>query len=80
MHHVIRDLAPLDALVQIAGRCNRHALRAEPGTVTVVHVRDPRGGYDAEIIYDEVLLQCTKETLAGRRVVEEREVLGLCRA
>lgn len=79
MHHVIRDLAPLDALVQIAGRCNRHAHRTAPGTVTVVHISGPDGRDDADKIYDRVLLQCTEEVLAGRTVVAEREVLGLCR-
>jgi CRISPR-associated endonuclease/helicase Cas3 len=78
MHHVIRDLAPLDALVQIAGRCNRHAHRAAPGTVTVVHLRDPNGRDDAACIYDPVLLGCTHAALAGRRTVAEREVLPLC--
>jgi CRISPR-associated endonuclease/helicase Cas3 len=79
MHHVIRDLAPLDALVQIAGRCNRHAHRTEPGTVTVMHLRGPDNRDDADIIYDPILLQCTKEVLQNRSVVAERDVLGLCR-
>jgi CRISPR-associated endonuclease/helicase Cas3 len=80
MHHIVRDLAPLDALVQIAGRCNRHALRTSPGTVTVVHLRDPNGRDDAAIIYDdEILLQCTIEVLRGRARVAESEVLDLCR-
>jgi CRISPR-associated endonuclease/helicase Cas3 len=78
MHHVIRDFAPLDALVQIAGRCNRHAHRSAPGTVTVLHLRDARGHDNAATIYDEILLQCTREVLAGRAVVSEREVLALC--
>jgi CRISPR-associated endonuclease/helicase Cas3 len=79
MHHVIRDLAPLDALVQIAGRCNRHAHRTASGTVTVVHLKNPRGGDDARMIYDPVLLQCTEQVLNGRAVIAEREVLDLCR-
>jgi CRISPR-associated endonuclease/helicase Cas3 len=76
--HVIRDLAPLDALVQIAGRCNRHARRAAAGTVTVVHLTSPEGRDDAGVIYDPILLQCTEEVLAGRAVIAEREVLGIC--
>ena len=80
MHHVVRDLAPLDALVQIAGRCNRHAHRAAPGTVTVLHLTSPEGRDDAAMIYDPILLQCTEQVLKGRATVAEREVLGLCRA
>lgn len=80
LHHVLRDLAPLDALVQIAGRCNRHALREAPGTVTVVRLKGPDGKEDAGKIYDPVALQTTQEVLAGRDEVPEAEVLGLCRA
>ncbi len=80
MHHVVRDLAPLDALVQIAGRCNRHALRATPGTVTVFHLKGARGRDDAADVYDPVALQCTREALAGVHTVPEAAVLPLCRA
>jgi CRISPR-associated endonuclease/helicase Cas3 len=80
MHHVVRDLAPLDAIVQIAGRCNRHAHRTAPGTVTVLHLRDPKGRDNAAAIYDPVLLACTRDALAGREIVAEREVLPLCRS
>lgn len=79
MHHIVRDLAPLDALVQIAGRCNRHGHRDAPGTVTVVHLHNPQGRDDAAVIYDPILLQCTREVLAARTTVPEHAVLSLCR-
>jgi len=78
-HHVVRDLAPLDAIVQIAGRCNRHGLRETAGTVTVLHLRGASGRDDAADVYDRVALQCTEEALAGRAVIAEAEVLTRCR-
>ena len=41
---VFRALAPLEAIAQAAGRCNRHG-RREPGTVIVFKPRDDRGLY-----------------------------------
>lgn len=80
MHHVVRDLAPLDALVQIAGRCNRHGWRDTPGTVTVLRLLGPDGTPDAPKIYDEVALQSTLEVLQGHGTVPEGKVLDLCRS
>ena len=36
MDFVIRDFAPFDSLVQIAGRCNREGNISHPATVEVV--------------------------------------------
>lgn len=44
----------------------------------MLHLRDARGRDNAAAIYDEILLQCTREALSGRLLVPEREVLGLC--
>lgn len=78
MHHVLRDFAPLDALVQIAGRCNRNARRETPGTVTVVSLRRPGRSLDAAMIYDPILLDCTRAVLRGVARAPEREVFALC--
>ena len=34
---VIRDLAPIDSIIQAAGRCNRNGSKIEPGIVTIVN-------------------------------------------
>jgi CRISPR-associated endonuclease/helicase Cas3 len=47
---VYRAMGPLDRIVQVAGRCNRHGTRLEKGRVIVFEPRDgsmPRGTYEA---------------------------------
>ncbi len=70
---VIRDLGPLDSIVQIAGRCNRHGLRSR-GAVHIVNLRkgtqesvDGRGkmGEYCRLVYGAVHRDVTVETLRG---------------
>jgi CRISPR-associated endonuclease/helicase Cas3 len=77
MDLVVRDFAPLDNLLQIAGRCNRHGNRAR-GRVEIVSLVDdktPRGF--AAMIYDPILLQATEELLCGLDTIDEEAVYGL---
>jgi CRISPR-associated endonuclease/helicase Cas3 len=69
MHRVIRDFGPLDSLVQVAGRCNRHGLRPR-ATVKVVRLRDDRQPY-CNYIYDRILLDQTAVGLRGCPIDEE---------
>lgn len=81
MDVVIRDFAPLDALIQIAGRCNRHNRQGtHGGRVEVVSLRNDRDREYAAMIYDPVLLDITRETLAeAPESVGEGAVLALSR-
>lgn len=64
---LFRDLAPLDSIVQSAGRCNRHG--ASHGTVKVLKlIRE--GKLFASQIYDRILLDITEKLLSGRRFLE----------
>ncbi|HRF44654.1 MAG TPA: CRISPR-associated helicase Cas3' [Candidatus Competibacteraceae bacterium] len=79
MDIVIRDFAPLDALIQVAGRCNRHNHLGEYGgrvEVTALHNAD---GCDyAGMVYDPVLLDITRQALSEvAKTVSEEAVLAL---
>ena len=77
MTHVIRDFAPLDSLIQIAGRCNRHAER-ERERVEIVWLSDENGKEFSSRIYDKFLLQETRRVLdeftstSGNSIAENR--------
>lgn len=60
--HVIRDMAPLDCLVQSGGRCNRN-LRIKEGTITICELVDDLNRPYASYVYDKILLNVTKSLL-----------------
>lgn len=63
---IYRDFAPIDSLVQTAGRCNREAT-ADRGEVNVIKLRDERSkaprDFHYEYVYDAVLTTATEEVL-----------------
>lgn len=76
MFRVYRDYAPLDSIIQICGRCNRHGLRAS-GEVEVVRLETEWGGLFADQIYDTERLESTVRALAGITVIEEPDFPSL---
>jgi CRISPR-associated endonuclease/helicase Cas3 len=73
----IRDLAPIDAIVQVAGRVNRHALR-EPGQVwlTALQPEQAEGDserFEAEWVYGTILPKIARKMI--QRELAERELL-----
>jgi len=77
MDLVIRDFAPLDSLVQIAGRCNRNQKNPRCD-VEIVSLVNEHGKRYAEMIYDGILLQETHNVLEARECVPEEDVFALC--
>lgn len=88
---IIRDFAPLDSLVQIAGRCNRHNRRNTPGHVEIVRLIDdePKKSWPGQkqgpstfcsYIYDEIHLEATVRVLRGctEPFIPEKDVRQLC--
>lgn len=73
---VIRDLAPLDSIIQCAGRCNRNANKNQ-GIVKVVNMvredENPFGKY----VYGNTLLNLSRELLNGKSYIEEKDYFDL---
>lgn len=66
---VFRDFGPLDCIIQVAGRCNRHC-RSKQGLVKVAEVTSPNRSY-ASMVYDKVLLTQTRNVLNDCNIIDE---------
>ncbi|NPV87966.1 CRISPR-associated helicase Cas3' [Coprothermobacteraceae bacterium] len=66
---VFRDIAPLDSLVQAAGRCNRSGVK-ENGRVYITRLREQNGHKFATYIYDQILVDITVKLIEGKRISE----------
>lgn len=71
---VFRDLGPLDSIIQVAGRCNRHSRKDFLGKVVVAELTDGRGHTSWRNIYDEILIDETKEVLINKPIFLEQDV------
>ncbi|MFN3782133.1 MAG: CRISPR-associated helicase Cas3', partial [Candidatus Kapaibacteriota bacterium] len=71
---VVRDIAPLDSIIQSAGRCNRNA--DKQGEVFVYTLVENNKRF-ANYIYDKVLLDITESILKSKNHIDEPEVLDL---
>lgn len=67
-NYVIRDLAPLDSIIQAAGRCNRND--TEKGQVRVVKMINEKGELFGKYIYGSMLLNITESVLKGKSIGE----------
>ena len=72
---VWRDIGPVDAVVQAAGRCNRH-FRRPRGEVRVFRLADERG-LPANRVYGRVHVLAAERAFAARPGLEEPDFYGL---
>ncbi|OHB72375.1 MAG: hypothetical protein A2W23_01560 [Planctomycetes bacterium RBG_16_43_13] len=70
-----RDMAPLDSIIQSAGRCNRHGENTA-GVVNLWLLTDGRQKM-WQRVYDPFLIDATQNVLQGLDIIEERDFLGL---
>ena len=70
---VFRDLGPIDSIIQVGGRCNRHCNENYEGKVLVAEVTNDRGQPTWRKIYDEIMIDKTKEVLRNNPNFKERE-------
>ena len=70
-HEVIRDIAPLDSIIQSAGRCNRNQ-EADVGRVEVIKLQDNNKKLLSTWVYSHFLIKTTLEVLKDHEKVEEK--------
>lgn len=74
---VYRDLAPLDSIVQCAGRCNRNGTSNEKGMLILKNLKDEKSRFYWQYIYDSMLVNATIETIG--KIKKESEAIFVSR-
>ncbi|ACR79387.1 CRISPR-associated helicase/endonuclease Cas3 [Kosmotoga olearia] len=74
--YCIRDIGPLDSVVQVAGRVNR-SNRKKKGQVILVDIKEFMGKRDPSKIYDSVLLFASRKVLSNNDNYSESMLYNL---
>ncbi|GAB4316458.1 MAG: CRISPR-associated helicase/endonuclease Cas3 [Methanobacteriaceae archaeon] len=69
---LFRDLAPLDSIVQAAGRCNRNN-ESRKGITEIFILNDKNGRKFYSYVYNSTLIEATKDVINGKKSEEEKE-------
>lgn len=73
---VIRDIAPMDSIIQAAGRCNRSDSKKD-GKVYVYYMVDYRGSSYGSKVYGSTIINISRELFKDRESIEEKEYFSL---
>jgi CRISPR-associated endonuclease/helicase Cas3 len=65
---VFRDMGPLDSIVQVAGRCNRHCKSTKPGTVLVAELQNENNRSFCAMVYNDILLDSSRTNLKKKEI------------
>jgi len=71
---VVRDFGPFDSIVQVAGRCNRHARRKAPGTVLVAKFENERERSFASMVYNSIHLDAMESISTENSEFDEEHI------
>jgi len=69
---IYRDMAPLDSIIQTAGRCNRDYSK-ELGEVNIINLVNEKNISFGSFVYKNILLQSTKNTISNIKSIDEKD-------
>ena len=75
---VFRAFAPLDAIIQAAGRANRYAEKADIASVYLYHIKELEKA--TNLLYGKSLMTKTQNVLRGKKTINESHYLALIQA
>ncbi len=85
MDFVIRDFGPLDAIIQIAGRCNREGEKTIR-SVEIIRLYDPdvKGSFCPSgefntMVYDQLAIDATTDILGESKEILENQIFDLAK-
>lgn len=73
-HVVVRDIAPFDSVIQVAGRCNRNFFRRDCGAIYLTRYGE-ENGLDSRRIYGKLSIDITEEILNNMKELLNSEAI-----
>lgn len=73
---VIRDMGPIDSIIQCAGRCNRN-MKNEVGDVYIYNIIDENEKTFGSYVYGSTLMNISKDVLEMKKEIYEEEYFNL---